>query len=808
MNQNIGVTAYNRPIKIAYIIPVEESANTHWIIDAIFHESYTRWAGARTVIIPSTAEKFLHQEYEPWLQAYDADIVYSYIDLTKPLIEKISKLCCPMALIRHQIRNQSGEAERWRDYLPDFGRLVLSPVPSITTLFSRKRNGGLPTLLVENQEPKSELSDADKRMLADNFGSSASTMQSTYSIPELYEVHEPFSVISAFNELGGGKVTTFADLAVRHSAACKVAQLFDAGETIYLFVGETCEDRINFWNARNLMPEMPGVNAFLISKSWINNETFLRALCNSWAFKNAKRISLKSLSLMQQELNQIKNLFGHGTIVEKDFNKHVLPSADSFRNLGGSAFADNTSFVVTKDHNELIASEPEHFIYLPTITNGSNIRKGQWAIELAIDRQNNLSRFYRETDKWELPRRWEVARCFTGTFNSKVSRNNLLAVIPQQDSQPFLGNLLKPKLRYTLNLPDDGTVFRELICKYHLRHCPEDDLRYNQSIESYKDIKISDKGQNLRGVISMFEDLNHAYKTLTSKFWREILEKVSNRVMGAAEGKKSRMTCEQMIAPLTANAEYKELINKSQKLNSSKKAKEFIENNFKNALELLVKQKIFYQVYECRCKYCGYQNVVSIDELKKENECSICKTKFYSPVDLEWTFKLNDFVSNSVMRHSGLTTLWTIGFLHENPYIFTKNGQPLRTCFYYLPEVDLFLDDQNKQRKEIDVLCVVGGKFCAGEAKLSVSQFIIKESGEINTFKVDEFVDKINLIKPDIAILSFLTLSAEKSSDPKITKEKITEIESLIRGRIGDIELHTLIAEEKDQNFVQYGIFD
>ena len=101
LGKNITVYSFTRPIKIAYIVPYIESKENQWLIDAIFYESYTRWAGTKTLIIPSDKDKFLYPEYEEWLTLYDADFVYSYINLDIKLIEKINRLCCPISFIRH-----------------------------------------------------------------------------------------------------------------------------------------------------------------------------------------------------------------------------------------------------------------------------------------------------------------------------------------------------------------------------------------------------------------------------------------------------------------------------------------------------------------------------------------------------------------------------------------------------------------------------------------------------------------------------------------------------------------------------------
>ena len=70
-------------------MPYEETENNHWILDAVFHESYTRWGGAHTLIVPTNSSSFLHEDYVKWLKLYDPDFIYTYIDLDQTLIKKI-----------------------------------------------------------------------------------------------------------------------------------------------------------------------------------------------------------------------------------------------------------------------------------------------------------------------------------------------------------------------------------------------------------------------------------------------------------------------------------------------------------------------------------------------------------------------------------------------------------------------------------------------------------------------------------------------------------------------------------------------
>src|SRR3989338_5548721 len=167
----------------------------------------------------------------------------------------------------------------------------------------------------------------------------------------------------------------------------------------------------------------------------------------------------------------------------------------------------------------------------------------------------------------------------------------------------------------------------------------------------------------------------------------------------------------------------------------------YLKANFTDTLEFLINKKVFYQVHQWRCSYCGHSNTLTFDHIKRTNNCEICDKEYFAPIDIEWKYKLNDFVYKSLCERNGLTVLWALGHLQE---------RDVHSSFYYLPEVDLFLKHNNSEEKhEIYILCMLGGKFYAVEVKFSSIGFT-KNSDEI-----EKFIKKISLIRPDVAILAF-----------------------------------------------------
>jgi hypothetical protein len=222
----------------------------------------------------------------------------------------------------------------------------------------------------------------------------------------------------------------------------------------------------------------------------------------------------------------------------------------------------------------------------------------------------------------------------------------------------------------------------------------------------------------------------------------------------------------------------KERVAEELRLPNIGKISTFMKNNLTDTLEHLIRTNVFYQVHQWRCEYCGHINSRNFDVMKNKNSCEVCNLEYCAPIDLEWTYQLNDFVYRSLVKQTGLPVLWTLGFLQD------KTSQ----SFWYLPEVDLYekFDDPEK-KKEIDILCVANNKFYAIEVKMSVSQLTKPES-------VSSFIEKINMIRPDVAMLAFERY-CEEEKDIEATKAFLLKVSDEIKSAIGPyIEMSTIVA--------------
>jgi hypothetical protein len=801
LGKSVEVKASNRPIKIAYVVPHDESSNSHALIDAVFYESYTRWAGAYTLIVPSTSNAFLDTTYEAWLKFFDPDFICTYVELEQDLIKKIDLLCSPIAFLKHEIRKSDSDNLDWRAFVPSWHD-YFTPVSSMTTVqspyaqrasFLRREMEDEITVITQYTH------NSPSRVLSDNFGTAMDINMITHAIPGLFRTlclvpqglasniiagtQRCTSIMDIFSEISDGKALPIARLAMVHSEGIPRVEPYKWADTFNLFVGSTLLDRIHFWNARHFTPSYATPGTLILDSEVFNDEVFVSQLglyLNKTNFfgqsSGPAKVAIRSYSHKEKELSSIRDKLSRHTynsvFVANPFNAPAIPEKEELKDSYFRGATDTSTFKLTEDLNKLTAKEPSHFIFISP--NFKGMVKGQWIVELDIQRHNNLSKYSNVVDNWVLPRRRKIVSAFTNNLG-KVTLHHRLALLPGLEGTTFSDHFSNREYLYNLSLPSDEAFFKYLVLGFF--RYPSDDLRTSVTTSSYQALSISDKGQNLRGVISMFENLSDAFEILTNKYWREVLR------AGKEDSVKYLIfELNQLEGFLPNDRSMKEKLMKNLNLSDISKVSNFMKNNLTDTLECLIRINIFYQVHNWRCRYCGHTNSRSFDSMKIKNNCEICSKEYFAPIDLKWTYQLNEFVYRSLIKHSGLPVLWTIGFLQD---------QPMAGSFWYLPEVDLYEKDDDRDKKnEMDILCMLNGKFCAVEVKLSAFQFIN------NPAQADNFVKKINLIRPDIAMISFERY-CEPEENVEATKAALIQTIDALRQRIdANIMLEKIVAND------------
>ena len=802
LGKTIEVKTSNRPIKIAYLVPYDESSVNHMLLDAVFYESYTRWAGAYTLIVPSSSKEFLYPAYDAWLEFFDPDFVYTYIELEKDLIRKIDRLCSPIALLRHEMRKHDSDEIHWRAFIHNWNH-YFEPVSSMTTIQSP--HAQYPFFM--RQEPESEITvitqysdEPEHRLLSDNFGTAFDIHRVTHGIPGLFRTlclvppdlsdrivagtERCTSITDMFSEISSRRAMPIARFAMVHSEAIPRIEPNEWAHSFNLFIGDAIIDRVHFWNARHFTPSHSTTSgALILEKGFFDDENLVPQLgqyLNNNNFlgqsNSTPKVTIRSYSHSEEELRSIQDKLQKHTynsvLVNKSFNAPSVPNNNELKQSYYKGSVDTCTLKLTEDINTITAEEPDHFTYIPPRFKGS--ATGQWIVELNIQRHNNLSRHSNVIDNWVLPRRQKIVEAFTNNLG-KITASHRLALIPKTGDFPLSGRTITSEYFYNLSLPDDEIFFRHLVLDFFKYR--QDDLRTSIVMDSYQELSISDKGQNLRGVISMFDNLSDSYGILTNKYWREVLR------AGKEDSVKYLVyDREKLNAFLPNDHPTKEKLRVRLNLSDIGMVYNFMENNLTDTLEHLIRTNVFYQVHQWRCRYCGHTNSRSFDGMRIKNSCEICNKEYFVPIDLEWTYQLNEFVYRSLVKNTSLPVLWTLGVLQD---------RLARGSFWYLPEVDLYEKyDEPEKKNEIDILCVLDGKFYAVEVKLSAFLLIKKPS------EIDNFIKEINLIQPDVAMIAFERY-CESEEEIEATKATLVKVSDNIRKRLDPfIELKIIVAHD------------
>lgn len=798
----VEASASNRPVKISYLVARDESPQSHMVLDAVFYEAYTRWGGAYTLVVPISSQGSLDAGYDEWLQHYDPDFLYTYVDIDPGLVERIDRLCSPIAFLKHELRNWGDRPIEWGAYIPHWDHYV-HPVSSITTIpspvifppywipFEREREAFVLT--------QYDIESAN-RFLTDNFGTAFHLHEVTHGIPGFFStlcltrpdlpsnVHAGnercTSLCDALAAVSDHRAVPIARYAMAHSEAIPRVEPANWAYAFRLFIGKTVIDRIHFWNCRHLT-SIGGtvISSLIIDPTFFDDEALVKQLgqylnhTNFLGYGSGQRqVELHSTSESPERLFSIRDKLARHTWnvvrVSNRVNAAPIPNKKDFEHGIYNRLADTTTLRLTEDANRIASKEPAHFVYVPPRLKG--ITEGQWIVELSIQRHNDLSRYSNVVDRWVLPKRRKITRAFTQRL-AKPTHAGTLAVLPIREG--FLshrGRVNDPYL-YELYLPDDETFFRHLTLEF-LQY-GADDLRASIARPAYVDLAVSDKGQNLRGVISMLDDLSTAYRLFTNKYWRTVLSEAKEDAAKPLTFERGKL--ESFLPNDQASAQR---LATRLRLRDPGAAKNYLQSSLADTLEYLVRANVFYQVAIWRCRYCGHANSRSFDNMRIRNECEICHTEYLAPIDIEWKYELNDFVYRSLIKHSGLSVLWTLGFLQD---------QHPMDSYWYLPEVDLFESEEDPELKnEIDILCMLGAEFYALEVKTSASTFLNKSGA------IDKFLKVIGLLHPDVAMLSFQRYCKE-GEDVAGIKARLQEAAQYIRERLAPgTTLQILVAED------------
>lgn len=555
--EQLQVQSRSRPVRIAFFVALD--AHAHDVLDAIFQCSFAMWGGRFSLVVPCVDGAPL-PSYVPWLKAFDADLIYSYVDMSESKEASVHEELYPSALTYHPIVEDK-HGPRLSPDLPiaPLGVATLLPWASLPAMFDHGR--GVRVIHAMGRH-------ANDRFIKDNFGEDFQVLNALRS--RLAPYGSPL-IVAAADELGQLRSQlregeeTLPDVASLLSAMAtrprdrSLAQLsaiaaprFSVedrrwGRSFNLVVGDAPEDRIMYWNARSFVPAWRdgGVVDLCVSPRSFQDPIFVQAIAEFLARRNSvnegnnsgpPQVTLRSISLTEDELAPCMEAL-KAAVKWQGFECAQIASLDvcapEAEALARAGLATGRSLLQpglwregygTAPSLRLNAAQPDHLKALPRelLTPES----GAWAVDLDIERSLDHSPYDNISHRWRLPRRIRVTDAFCRSYqliqphgrhvSPRVCNGGLLTTFTNNEGALPL-----------IEIPSDYDAIRIALQNGRnwtpIHRKLGDAGRLGQLCYA---AERSDAGQHFFGVYQMFGTLRAARSILLHKFWWQQLEKL------------------------------------------------------------------------------------------------------------------------------------------------------------------------------------------------------------------------------------------------------------------------------------------
>lgn len=546
-----------RPVRVAYL--VEE--NEHWqaLFSAICAEAFARWGGRFTFVAPCV-NGTIRPAYVPWLAAYDADIIYSYVHLDDATIDRLHERLGPAFLVKHDPPGKN--PHDWHTWRP---RLPISPLSVLSVTSAMARSGPLsepgPVALVD-----SYLSTKPSQFLQESFGCYAQSLSpwpiardiSQYVRPVIFVPPEIQQDRRLVPRAEGEIVSSEAELIERIGkqrdlrGLAQISASFTPrlelqhgvwSRTVNLVVGDTFTDRLVFWNAHQLTPAWldGGVVSMKVAKDDLDDAARFNAIVaivkNRVHFPIASgashaQIVVRSASLTSSELEGIAARL-HSADKSNAYTSEHIASVDapvpSASVLARGRYVEPGSPFQPRDWHEISYTAaafrpptvfPRHTVDVQVPTSA---KQGVWQVDLDIEREVDYSWVQNVQHRWRLPRRLRMAGAFTRGYQlhsmsdicmPRATASGLLSL-----SCGFEGRLPE------ITVPTDEAAFRYAVCaERDWWPFSRDQEKPNPGLAL--DMRPSDKGRYLTAMLRIGGGIHRSAEIFLSEFWQKQFESV------------------------------------------------------------------------------------------------------------------------------------------------------------------------------------------------------------------------------------------------------------------------------------------
>lgn len=736
-----------RPFRIAFLV---SKADWHEWFDLIIAFNRKKWGGRYNPIVVTDGVT-IEEPMWSFLRSYDPDIIYSTVQLSDELQQKIQTFLSPLKIAQPQGRGF---------IRVDDDPLSILPTAKNVSRISRDAFGDISSVVLFESDESTPV--IIRQFIERNFGALQHGRMAPYpnnqALSEcktkVYRITDLASLNTALDDLGD-----FRNRVVFFAQFCSIADFhkdidYDrAYEHFTVVVGEECDDLTYFWNKTlgTAAWMRPGFTCLWLPKELAQDATirpgltkFLNRYVGSTGNNNQHQADFVSFSIEEAVLQSIVTDIGQGLHYPRKPVHHGSPVTPEFRLL---------PFFHLKQHLELHrAHSTEEYLVLPEpgIEDGISDGGQYWFADVYIQYRPELFQNIIGKDYWwQLPKRSHLLRNLM-MFNrpSRINEDGMFSVLMKRKS-----DFARDDGPLIVKIPDDWRVFQSLFCGEKF-DCIDADRRAQFLSRPFHTARISDKGGYFNGVVSLFSGLQEAAGLLEERYWRRVFERMSSqdqqkdkkkvefifetlkktvargRNLSSDDG--LRWLAEKVFAfaknvtKQSVDLTFSDLIEMAREETDEYKNQhggeiDFDEDGLKDELSNLIERNVLLVGVKPKCQRCGYRFWCHISEASQKITCKGCGFPFGISSEEEWHYQLNSLVRSAFADQGTVPVLLALGQL-----LFDA-----RTSFLYIPSTELFkagaTTNEMSLDSEVDLACIVDGKFVIGEIKQSISLFNEKD---------------------------------------------------------------------------------
>ena len=543
-----------RPLRVAFLI--EDGEHASLTLDGVFADCYDRWGGRFSLIAPCVNSR-IAPSYWPWLEAYDPDIVYSYVPLSRADVLEIHERLSPAQYIIHKL-----DREPRLDvfgFKPSYGFEPLSSLSAIFKLarYSPASDTGAPVKIIDSWHTENP-----SQFLTDSFGTYHQSRGNSIFPPDAAAAASLLTIVSPEKQADRqyavprdlnsipSEMIAFKEFAEKRATSLSLASTLFApkldiraghwSESFNLVVGDGFDDRIMFWNARLLIPAWLDTDlcCLRVGLNQLKEPEFLAILGDLLNRRNhvnngaggQPQLKVRSASINADQLEEAQHLVlstkQWGVVTTEVVNSldDIVPSADALKaaregnRFGGGLFPrpDWIRFMWSPPTVRPPASVPDHLSDAPV---RQAFTDGYWCTDFIFEYDGPGSRFMEE-NLWMLPRRWRMAGAFQSSLVGEIHHALLPSARRSRDGNLAIFVSTDHPVE-TIKVPTAYEAMHHALAVDGAWANPDDEHEQAYPPSKVDRIHPSNEARYLTGVLGMTGGLQRAIQFLLHPFLRE-----------------------------------------------------------------------------------------------------------------------------------------------------------------------------------------------------------------------------------------------------------------------------------------------